>query len=138
MRPYDRCVASLLVTNDFPPKVGGIQSYLHELWRRLPPEDTTLWKVIYTTGTTSEPTPVYNTTHDYHGYLHQARRVAEISGIRDTDLIANLFPLTPAPMGAFVRSATNAYAAGAALAADAVAGAAAWAVGAEASGLLMP
>ncbi|HJM72079.1 MAG TPA: glycosyltransferase family 4 protein [Acidimicrobiales bacterium] len=26
----------LLVTNDFPPKVGGIQSYLWELWRRLP------------------------------------------------------------------------------------------------------
>ena len=30
-------MASLLVTNDFPPKVGGIQSYLWELWRRLPP-----------------------------------------------------------------------------------------------------
>ncbi len=29
-------VGSLLVTNDFPPKVGGIQSYLWELWRRLP------------------------------------------------------------------------------------------------------
>jgi phosphatidylinositol alpha-1,6-mannosyltransferase len=29
-------VASLLVTNDFPPKVGGIQSYLWELWSRLP------------------------------------------------------------------------------------------------------
>ena len=27
----------LLVTNDFPPKVGGIQTYLWELWRRLPP-----------------------------------------------------------------------------------------------------
>jgi phosphatidylinositol alpha-1,6-mannosyltransferase len=26
----------LLVTNDFPPKVGGIQAYLWELWRRLP------------------------------------------------------------------------------------------------------
>lgn len=26
----------LLVTNDFPPKTGGIQSYLWELWRRLP------------------------------------------------------------------------------------------------------
>jgi phosphatidyl-myo-inositol dimannoside synthase len=26
----------LLVTNDFPPKVGGIQTYLWELWRRLP------------------------------------------------------------------------------------------------------
>ena len=29
-------MASLLVTNDFPPKLGGIQSYLWELWRRLP------------------------------------------------------------------------------------------------------
>lgn len=28
----------LLVTNDFPPKVGGIQTYLYELWRRLPPD----------------------------------------------------------------------------------------------------
>lgn len=27
----------LLVTNDFPPKTGGIQSYLYELWRRLDP-----------------------------------------------------------------------------------------------------
>jgi phosphatidylinositol alpha-1,6-mannosyltransferase len=27
-----------LVTNDFPPKVGGIQSYLWELWRRLDPD----------------------------------------------------------------------------------------------------
>jgi phosphatidylinositol alpha-1,6-mannosyltransferase len=36
----------LLVTNDFPPKVGGIQSYLWELWRRLPPDQT----VVYTTA----------------------------------------------------------------------------------------
>ncbi|HEV2360420.1 MAG TPA: glycosyltransferase family 4 protein [Acidimicrobiales bacterium] len=27
----------VLLTNDFPPKAGGIQSYLWELWRRLPP-----------------------------------------------------------------------------------------------------
>jgi phosphatidylinositol alpha-1,6-mannosyltransferase len=32
----------LLVTNDFPPKVGGIQSQLWELWRRLPPESFTV------------------------------------------------------------------------------------------------
>lgn len=32
----------LLVTNDFPPKMGGIQSYLWELWRRLPPGDVTV------------------------------------------------------------------------------------------------
>ncbi len=29
----------LLVTNDYPPKLGGIQNYLWDLWRRLPPED---------------------------------------------------------------------------------------------------
>lgn len=28
----------LLLTNDYPPKVGGIQNYLWELWRRLPQE----------------------------------------------------------------------------------------------------
>lgn len=35
----------LLVTNDFPPKVGGIQTYLWELWRRLPPDEV----VVHTT-----------------------------------------------------------------------------------------
>jgi phosphatidylinositol alpha-1,6-mannosyltransferase len=35
-------VRHLLVTNDFPPKIGGIQSYLWELWRRLPPEEATV------------------------------------------------------------------------------------------------
>ncbi|MYH96772.1 MAG: glycosyltransferase family 4 protein [Acidimicrobiia bacterium] len=29
----------LLVTNDYPPKLGGIQNYLWELWRRLPPKE---------------------------------------------------------------------------------------------------
>jgi phosphatidylinositol alpha-1,6-mannosyltransferase len=31
-------VTHLLVTNDFPPKVGGIQAYLWDLWSRLDPE----------------------------------------------------------------------------------------------------
>jgi phosphatidyl-myo-inositol dimannoside synthase len=31
-------VTHLLVTNDFPPKVGGIQAYLWELWSRMDPE----------------------------------------------------------------------------------------------------
>ena len=81
----------------------------------LPLQERALWEIIYTTGSTADPTPVYNTTHDYNAYLFQSRRVADISGIRETDVIANLFPLTPAPMGAFVRSASNAYAAGAAI-----------------------
>ncbi len=37
----------LLVTNDFPPKIGGIQSYLWELWRRLPAEGTTVLTTAY-------------------------------------------------------------------------------------------
>ena len=32
----------LLVTNDYPPKTGGIQVYLHELWRRLEPGRSTV------------------------------------------------------------------------------------------------
>jgi phenylacetate-CoA ligase len=81
----------------------------------LPVHERALWEVLYTTGSTGDPTPLYVTTHDYHAYLFQARRVAEISGVTDRDVLANLFPLTPAPMGAFVRSAANAYAAGAAV-----------------------
>jgi len=79
----------------------------------LPLHERALWDVIYTTGSTGEPTPIYNTTHDYHAYLFQSRRVAQISGVRADDVIANLFPLTPAPMGAFVRATANAFAAGA-------------------------
>ena len=40
-------MGSLLVTNDFPPKVGGIQSYLHELWLRLPHDETTVLTTPY-------------------------------------------------------------------------------------------
>ena len=40
-------MTSLLVTNDFPPKIGGIQSYLWELWRRLPPAETTVLTTPY-------------------------------------------------------------------------------------------
>ena len=34
----------LVVTNDFPPRSGGIQTFVHELVRRLPPDDV----VVYT------------------------------------------------------------------------------------------
>ena len=38
---------SLLATNDFPPKLGGIQSVLWEMWRRLPPDATTVFTTPY-------------------------------------------------------------------------------------------
>jgi phosphatidylinositol alpha-1,6-mannosyltransferase len=34
---------TLIVTNDFPPRQGGIQSFVHELARRLPPEQLTVY-----------------------------------------------------------------------------------------------
>ena len=82
----------------------------------LPLHERALWEVNYTTGSTGDPTPLYVTTHDYQAYLFQARRVSEISGVTENDILANLFPLTAAPMGAFVRSSANAYASGAAIA----------------------
>ena len=42
----------ILVTNDFPPKTGGIQSYLWELWRRLPPKDVTVLTSPYADAAT--------------------------------------------------------------------------------------
>jgi len=38
----------ILLTNDFPPKVGGIQSYLWELWRRLPSDDFYVYTTPFT------------------------------------------------------------------------------------------
>lgn len=43
----DQVRRHLLVTNDFPPKVGGIQSYLWELWRRLPADDVIVYCTPY-------------------------------------------------------------------------------------------
>ena len=40
-------MSHLLVTNDFPPKLGGIQSYLWELWRRLDPATFTVLTTPY-------------------------------------------------------------------------------------------
>ncbi|MGH9110758.1 MAG: glycosyltransferase family 4 protein [Acidimicrobiales bacterium] len=40
-------MSHLLVTNDFPPKLGGIQSYLWELWRRLDPDTFTVLTAPY-------------------------------------------------------------------------------------------
>ena len=40
-------MAHLLVTNDFPPKIGGIQSYLWELWRRLPAGQASVFTTPY-------------------------------------------------------------------------------------------
>ena len=37
---------TLLVTNDFPPRAGGIQSYVQSLAERLPPDDLVVYAPV--------------------------------------------------------------------------------------------
>ena len=69
----------------------------------LPLQETTLWNVAYTTGTTSgRPSPFFNTTHDQLAIMLQARTAGEAEGFRATDVLANLIPLPPMPTGGFL------------------------------------
>lgn len=73
-----------------------------------------LWEVMYTTGTSSgRPSILYTTSHDHQSSLYASRMVAELHGISSRDLVANLYPLTPMPMGAFIRGNDLAYSVGA-------------------------
>ena len=66
-------------------------------------EESTLWNVAYTTGTTSGmPSPFFNTAHDQYHIMMQALHCSEAEGVTRGDLIANLIPLPPMPMGAFL------------------------------------
>lgn len=70
----------------------------------VPEEARTVWDVMYTTGSTSgRPTPFVNTTLDFWDILLLQRRMLAIRGVRLDDRIANLFPLTRHPHGAFIR-----------------------------------
>ncbi len=72
-------------------------------------EERTLWNIAYTTGTTSgRPSPFFNTTHDQYHIMMQARACNEAEGLGLGDSIANLYPLSPMPLGGYlccVRSA---------------------------------
>lgn len=82
----------------------------------LPGNEGILWKIIYTTGTTTgRPAPIYVTAHDHFAYMYGFQDRKELIGLKDTDLIANLFPMTGFPMGAFSRAADEAGAVGASI-----------------------
>jgi phosphatidylinositol alpha-1,6-mannosyltransferase len=54
----------LLVTNDFPPKVGGIQNYLWELWRRLPPSEAVVMTTPYRGAAAFDAAQPYRVVRD--------------------------------------------------------------------------
>ena len=80
----------LLVTNDFPPKVGGIQNYLWELWRRLSPDS-----YVVLTASSDEAAAAFD--------AEQAERGVHIERVPEPILF---FP-TPGALAAVRRCATE-------------------------------
>ena len=89
----------LLVTNDFPPKVGGIQNYLWELWRRLPPDDVVVHTTPYRGSATFDAQQPFTVIRSREPWLlpgpHLVRRVNRLAKHHDADLVV-IDPALPA------------------------------------------
>lgn len=77
-------------------------------------DERTIWKIMYTSGTTTGvPAPILITTHDHYAYMWACRQREDLVPIRPDDTIASLFPLAEFPMGAYARAPDEAAAMGA-------------------------
>ena len=89
----------LLVTNDFPPKVGGIQNYLWELWRRLPPDDVVVHTTPYQGSATFDAQQPFTVIRSREPWLlpgpHLVRRVNRLAKRHDADFVV-IDPALPA------------------------------------------
>ena len=65
-------------------------------------EERTIWDIIYTAGSTSDPTPFFDTSYDHYARISQLKRTAQIAGITEADTVMNLFPLTSVPHQGFL------------------------------------
>lgn len=93
-------VPHLLVTNDFPPKVGGIQSYLWELWRRLPPGDVTVLTTPHAGDTAWDAEQPFRVVRDRARALLPTRALAARVNRLAGEIGAGLVVLDPAlPLG---------------------------------------
>jgi phosphatidyl-myo-inositol dimannoside synthase len=87
---------TLLVTNDFPPRVGGIQRTLHALWRTLPSDRVSVlapsWEgsAAFDAG---EPYPIARFSKDFAWPTREARRRVH-AAIDDTGAEVVLFGAT--------------------------------------------
>ena len=109
--PAARPMRHLLVTNDFPPKHGGIQSYLWELWRRLPADDVTVLTTPHADAAAWDAEQPYRVVRDRDRVLLPtpalARRVEALADEVDAALVV----LDPAlPLGAVGRRLDRPYA----------------------------
>ncbi len=81
----------LLVTNDYPPKIGGIQNYLWELWRRLPEGTASVYATPYR-GTAAfdakQSYPIERSPEPWLiPYPWLPARVKDIAGETDSELV---------------------------------------------------
>jgi phosphatidylinositol alpha-1,6-mannosyltransferase len=94
-------VPSLLVTNDFPPKLGGIQSYLWELWRRLPAGEVTVLTTPYPAAAEFDRAQPFRVVRDRDRVLLPTPALARRIDALARDVGATLIFLDPAlPLGA--------------------------------------
>ena len=88
----------LLVTNDFPPKIGGIQNYLWELWRRLPPDEVVVYSTPHADADAFDAAQPFTVIRSREPWLlpHPllARRVDQLAADCDAQLVI-LDPAVP-------------------------------------------
>jgi len=93
-------MTSLLVTNDFPPKLGGIQSYLWELWRRLPPGETFVLTTAYPGATAWDALQAFRVVRTADRVLLPTRALARHVDALARDVGADVVFLDPMlPLG---------------------------------------
>lgn len=100
----------LLVTNDFPPKIGGIQSLLWEWWRRLPPESFAVLTSPYEGAAEFDAAQPFHIERTREGVLlphpRMVRRINSMAAAVGADLVV----LDPAlPLGLVGPSLTLPY-----------------------------
>jgi phenylacetate-CoA ligase len=66
-------------------------------------EERVVWETLYTTGSTGSPTPFVSTSHDFYNILTIYRRMLTLRSVGQGDVLANLYPITQYPQGAYIR-----------------------------------
>ncbi|MBV9256009.1 MAG: glycosyltransferase family 4 protein [Actinobacteria bacterium] len=90
----------LLVANDFPPKVGGIQSYLWELVRRLPPDEIVVLTTAHADAAAFDAAQPFRIERVNGAVLWPTRALARrINALADEVFATSLIIDPPMPLG---------------------------------------
>src|SRR5262249_31668424 len=83
-RPGPGLLASVLLSHRLSPTLGGIQSYLYDLWRRLPPGETTVLTTPYAGAAAWDAEQKFRVVRTRQRVLLPTRALA-----RDVDAVAH-------------------------------------------------